>query len=153
MKIYYISHMDNETKEKNNKLYDEIKNNGRFIESKWGGDYLIATYYYQDKIYELWDNMELEIRSQIVEKEIEEGTILEQDTCDEIQISLNGDVNSINEHTEHWLVQNITPNTYELYNLDTKCFMRVKKDMMKAYLIGNHKMGIKPMFRISNEKG
>ena len=72
MKKYYISHQDNETKERNTKLYTEIKNNGKFIKSEWGGDYLIATYEYSNKIYELWDNMEYGIMSEIVEYEKEE---------------------------------------------------------------------------------
>ena len=72
MRKYYISHQDNETKERNIKLYTEIRNNGKFIKSEWGGDYLIATYEYNSKIYELWDNMEYGIMSEIVEYEKEE---------------------------------------------------------------------------------
>ena len=72
MKKYYISHQDNETKERNIKLYTKIRNNGKFIKSEWNGDYLIATYEYNNKIYELWDNMEYGIMSEIVEYEKEE---------------------------------------------------------------------------------
>ena len=68
-KHYYISHQDNETKENNTKLYLEIRENGKCIKSEWSGDYLVATYEYNNKIYELWDNMEYGIMSQVVEKE------------------------------------------------------------------------------------
>lgn len=68
-KHYHISHQDSETKEKNTKLYLEIRDNGKCIKSEWFGDYLVTTYEYNNKIYELWDNMELGIMSEVVEKE------------------------------------------------------------------------------------
>ena len=68
-KHYHISHQDSENKEKNTKLYLEIRDNGKCIKSEWSGDYLVTTYEYNNKIYELWDNMELGIMSEVVEKE------------------------------------------------------------------------------------
>lgn len=68
-KHYYISNQDSETKKRNTKLYLEIRDNGKCIKSEWSGDYLVATYEYNNKIYELWDNMELGIISEVVEKE------------------------------------------------------------------------------------
>ena len=67
MKHYHISHMDKETKEKNTKLYVEIMNNGKCLKTEWNGDYLVATFNYKDKTYELWDNMEYGIMSEVVE--------------------------------------------------------------------------------------
>ena len=72
MKRYFISHQDDLHKKLNNMLYDNIKEQGEFIYSKWGGDYLIAVYLFDNKIYELWDNMEYGIRSEIDEYEIAE---------------------------------------------------------------------------------
>lgn len=68
-KHYYISNQDSETKERNTKLYLEIRDNGKCINSEWAGDYLVSTYEYNNKIYELWDNMEYGIMSEVVEKE------------------------------------------------------------------------------------
>lgn len=64
---YYISHQDEETKKKNGELYLTIRNNGKCIESRWSGDYLVTTYKYNGKTYELWDNMEYGIMSEVVE--------------------------------------------------------------------------------------
>lgn len=72
MKKYYISHMDEETKKKNIELYMEVHKNGKHIKGEWNGDYWVATYEYKDKIYELWDNMEYGIMSEVVEYEKEE---------------------------------------------------------------------------------
>lgn len=69
MKKYYISHMDEETKKKNTELYLEIHKNGKYIGSEWNGDYLVSRYEYNFKIYELWDNMDLGIISEVVEYE------------------------------------------------------------------------------------
>lgn len=68
MKHYYISHMGKETKEKNLALYMEIKNNGKYINGGWNGDYIVSVYEYNNKIWELWDNMELGIISEVVER-------------------------------------------------------------------------------------
>lgn len=69
MKHYYISHQDDETKRENIKLYTTIRDKGKFLYSDWRGDYLVATYVYEKKTYELWDNMELGIMSEVVELE------------------------------------------------------------------------------------
>ena len=74
---YYISHMDEETKKKNVELYLTIEKNGDYIDSRWAGDYLVATYKYNGKTYELWDNMEYGIMSEIVE--YKENTNEQQD--------------------------------------------------------------------------
>lgn len=72
MKRYFISYEDEETKKLNNYIYDNVKDNGECIGSEWNGDYLVATYLFDNKIYELWDNMEYGIRSEIKEYEIAE---------------------------------------------------------------------------------
>ena len=63
----YISHMDEETKSKTTKLWKEIEKHGDLIKSEWDGDYLVATYKYNNRIYELIENMELGIKSEIAE--------------------------------------------------------------------------------------
>lgn len=67
MKTYHISHMDEETKIRNMLLYMKIYDNGKHIKGEWNGDYWVATYEYDNKIYELWDNMEYGIMSEVVE--------------------------------------------------------------------------------------
>lgn len=69
---HHISHMDEETKKKNTELYTKIQSFGRFLKSEWNGDYLVATYRYNDKIWELWDNMEYGIMSEAIEYEQKE---------------------------------------------------------------------------------
>jgi len=71
--IYYITHQDEDTKKKHIELYTTIRTNGKCIKSEWGGDYLITTYEYNNKIYELWDNMEYGIMSEVVEYKQEIG--------------------------------------------------------------------------------
>ena len=68
MKHYYISHMNEETKQKNKALWMEILKNGVSIKGEWHGDYWVAVFSYRNKIYELWENMEYGIMSEIVEK-------------------------------------------------------------------------------------
>lgn len=72
MRTFHISHTTEETKRKNIALYTEVRENGKFMSSEWQGDYLVATYEYNDKIYELWDNMEYGIMSAVYEYEKEE---------------------------------------------------------------------------------
>ena len=67
MTHYYISYAKEE-KEKNIELWNEISNSGLFINNEWKGDYLVSSYKYNNKIYELWDNMELGIMSEIIER-------------------------------------------------------------------------------------
>ena len=69
MKKYHISHNNDKEKADILKLYLEVMNNGKPINSEWDGDYLVNTYEYNDKIYELWSNMEYGIASEIVEYE------------------------------------------------------------------------------------
>lgn len=69
MKRYFISHQDEETKKKNVALYMEVYDNGKHIKGDWNGDYLVAVYEYNNKIYELWDNMEYGIMSEVCEYE------------------------------------------------------------------------------------
>lgn len=64
---HYISHMDNQTSQMNYELYCEIQERGKYIKNEWNGDYFIRTYYYNNKTYELCDNMELGIVSEVVE--------------------------------------------------------------------------------------
>ena len=84
-------------------------------------------------------------------EKLKEGMVLEQDTCDEIQIDLYGNTRRINEHTEHWLIKDITANYYVLYDLDTQRTWRIKKEEMKYFLAENKKLNIRPMLRISKE--
>ena len=69
MKRYYISHTDDVTKKRNTELYSEVRSNGKCLGSEWNGDYYITTYKYNNKFYELWDNMEYGIMSEVVEYE------------------------------------------------------------------------------------
>lgn len=69
MKKYYITYENEEVKEKNIKLWKEIRDNGEPIKSEWNGDYFVSTYKFDNKIYELWENMEYGIMSEIVEME------------------------------------------------------------------------------------
>jgi len=67
MKRYCISHNYGESKEKNKELWMTIKNKGTHIKGEWNGDYWVATYKYNNKKYELWENMEYGIMSEIIE--------------------------------------------------------------------------------------
>lgn len=80
------------------------------------------------------------------------GTVLLHRTCDEIRIDLNGNTEGINEHMEHYVIEDITSKTYNLYNLDRGNTWRIEKEKMKYYLQGNPRYNIAPMFEISNEK-
>ena len=72
MKTYFISNMNKEEKEMNLILWTEIENNGKLLTGGWEGDYLVSTYIYNNKIYKLWDNMELGIKSEIEEYNLDE---------------------------------------------------------------------------------
>ena len=67
MKKYFISHTNKDEKEKNIMLWNDIRDNGKYVKNEWNGDYLVTTYKYNNKIYELWENMEYGIMSEIVE--------------------------------------------------------------------------------------
>ena len=90
-------------------------------------------------------------RVEAMVRSLEEGTILLQDTCDEIHFDLAGNFEEINPHTEHWLVQEINSKSYVLYNLDNQRSWRVPKEEMALYLYGNERFGLKAMLRISEE--
>lgn len=75
---------------------------------------------------------------------IEEGMVLEQETCDAVEIDLNGNQKDINRHTEHLLVKDVSKEYITLYNLDTQRTHKIKKDEMKYYIIGG-------IYKISNE--
>ena len=85
-------------------------------------------------------------------KEIEEGMILLQNTCNEIKIDMKGKATRINEHTEHWLIQEIKKDNVVLYNLDNQRTMKIERKTLINMLTGINKYNIKPMFTISNER-
>lgn len=72
MKRYFISHTHGDEKQRNVALYIKVRDNGEFIKSEWKGDYLVATYKFNNKIYEVWDNMEYGIMSEVIEYEPDE---------------------------------------------------------------------------------
>lgn len=80
-----------------------------------------------------------------------EGTVLLQETCDEIHLDLDGNAKRINPHDEHWLVQEVRKEGFKLYNLDTQRIWIVSRGELNAMLIGNEKYKIPPMLRISDE--
>ena len=55
-----------------------------------------------------------------MEKFVNVGTVLLQNTCDEIAMDLDGNSRRINTHVEHWLVEDVRKEGFYLYNLDTK---------------------------------
>lgn len=69
MKKYGISYSQGKEKEYNIAMWVAIREYGKHIKGEWNGDYWVATYKYNDKIYELWENMEYGIMSHIIEKE------------------------------------------------------------------------------------
>lgn len=71
-KFYDITYQDEETKKERYKLWNEIHDKGKYISCGWFGDYYISTYKYNDKYYQLAENMELGIMSYIKEYELEE---------------------------------------------------------------------------------
>lgn len=91
-------------------------------------------------------------RVEAMVRSLEEGTILLQDTCDEIHFDLAGNFEEINPHTEHWLVQEVTSKGFVLYNLDTQRVRRISKEDMASHLWESKQYDIKPIFRISEER-
>ena len=71
-KFYDITYQDEKTKKERYKLWKQIQENGKYISCGWFGDYYISTYKYNDKYYQLAENMELGIMSYIKEYELEE---------------------------------------------------------------------------------
>ena len=84
---------------------------------------------------------------------IEEGMILLQETSDKILMDLRGNTKSIGTHIEHWLVRDIRPNKITLYNLSTGHLWKLDNERLALMLKGNKRLGIKPMFTISEERG
>ena len=91
-------------------------------------------------------------RVEAMVRSLEEGTILLQDTCDEIHFDLAGNFEEINPHTEHWLVQEVTSKGFVLYNLDTQRVRRISREDMASHLWESKQYDIKPIFRISEER-
>lgn len=83
--------------------------------------------------------------------EIKEGTILVQKTSDEILLDLDGRTQAINEHEEHWLVEETTKDKVKLYNLDSGSTWKLEKAVLIGMIKGSKRFNLKPMFRISEE--
>ena len=49
---------------------------------------------------------------------VDVGSVIYQKTSDEIQMSLDGDIQAINEHEEPWVIMDINKDTMNLYNLE-----------------------------------
>ena len=79
------------------------------------------------------------------------GTVLLQETSDEILMDLEGHTQAINQHIEHWLIEDIKLGKYKLYNLDTKRVWIIPYKELELMLRGNKRYNIKPMFTISDE--
>lgn len=79
------------------------------------------------------------------------GTVLLQETSDEILMDLEGNTQAINQHIEHWLIEDIKLGKYKLYNLDTKRVWIIPYKELELMLRGNKRYNIKPMFTISDE--
>ena len=75
-KYYFITYEDENTKKKRINLWQTIKQNGKFINSGYSGDYWISTYEYNNKIYDLAINDEYGIMSYI--KEYEKNSVNEK---------------------------------------------------------------------------
>ena len=72
-KYYSIDGADEKIKNSNMKLWKKIKMEGHGIENRWFQCYLISTYSYDGKIYDLWENMSNGVLSNIVERNEELG--------------------------------------------------------------------------------
>lgn len=77
---------------------------------------------------------------------VEIGSVIYQKTSDEIQMSLEGDIQAINEHEEPWLVEDIdvSRETLKIYNL--KNGRKYKMYFKEFYYLVNH-----DRIRLSNE--
>lgn len=60
--IYYIPGDENK---KYWKIFDTIKKNGKCIDTRWDGDYLVQEFKLLDKKYSIYENEELGIQSKI----------------------------------------------------------------------------------------
>ena len=71
-KYYNITYEKGETKIKNIDFWNKIKAEGEHINFNYFGDYMIETYKYNNKYYELATNDEYGIMSYIKEYELED---------------------------------------------------------------------------------
>lgn len=55
-KYYNITFEDKETQEKHKKLWNEILEKGVFIKNEFAFNFIVSTYEYNDKYYQLWYN-------------------------------------------------------------------------------------------------
>lgn len=69
-KYYGITYQDEKTKKERYKMWEEIKNNGEHISFTYSGDYMIETYKYGDKYYELATNDDIGVMSYIKEYQL-----------------------------------------------------------------------------------
>lgn len=72
VKYHHINVVDKEIAEKNQALWDEIRDNGEFIKNEYTFDFLVTTYKYNDKYYELWFNDNHGYTDHIKEYELDE---------------------------------------------------------------------------------
>lgn len=57
MKTYHIAfESDKQTQEKNLDLWLTIRDNGSFVKNEYTFDFIVSTYEYNNKHYELWYN-------------------------------------------------------------------------------------------------
>lgn len=70
-KYYKITYENKDIKQENNKFWNTIKEKGEHISFNYFGDYMIETYKYNNKYYELATNDEIGVRSYIKEYELE----------------------------------------------------------------------------------
>lgn len=62
------------------------------------------------------------------------GDVLIQDTCDAIDVALNGQTKAVNPHKEHWVIEDIKGDTYHLYNLDTQRTMKMSEKALYGHI-------------------
>lgn len=70
-KYYAIAYEPQDIEEKNNKFWNTIEENGEHISSNYFGHYMIETYKYNNKYYELATIDEIGFRNYIKEYELE----------------------------------------------------------------------------------
>ena len=69
-KYYEIAYAEDGEKQKRWELWKEITTNGEYLNGGWNGDYWVATYKYNGKYYDLYEQMEIGIMSMIKEYEV-----------------------------------------------------------------------------------
>ena len=65
---------------------------------------------------------------------VEIGTVLEEETCDSIELWLDGKSKRNNVHTIHWVINDMGTWGFQLYNLDTQKTKRISRAEMNYYL-------------------